>query len=69
MKQKALTNAVNNMDSAYKKFFKEHTGLDFESGKVKLPKLKKAKAKLHRRFWGADKISDSFPGAERQIIY
>ena len=68
----ALTNAVYNMDAAYRKFFKERAGypkfkskhnnhksyttnftngnitVDFERGKVKLPKLKEVKAKLHR---------------------
>ena len=58
----ALKNAIYNMDSAYQKFFKEHTGypkfkskyeihksyttnytngnivVDYESGKIKLPK-------------------------------
>lgn len=72
----ALTNAVYNMDTAYQKFFKEHTGypkfkskhdnhksyttnftngnitVDFENGKVKLPKLKEVNAKLHRDFSG-----------------
>ena len=72
----ALTNAVYNMDSAYQKFFKEHTGypkfkskknhrksyttnltnnnitVSFENGKIKLPKLKWVKAKLHRCFIG-----------------
>lgn len=72
----ALTNAIYNMDSAYQKFFKEHTGypkfkskhdnhksyttnftngnisVDFESGKIKLPRLKQVKAKLHRKFTG-----------------
>ena len=72
----ALTNAVYNMDAAYQKFFKEHTGYpkfkskhdghqsyttnftngnikaDFDRGKVKLPKLKEVKAKLHRNFIG-----------------
>lgn len=72
----ALTNAIYNMDSAYQKFFKEHTGypkfkskhdnhksyttnftngnitVDFENGKIKLPKLKEVKAKLHREFHG-----------------
>lgn len=72
----ALTNAIYNMDSAYQKFFKEHTGypkfkskhdnqksyttndtnenisVDFGNGKVKLPKLKEVKAKLHRDFSG-----------------
>ena len=72
----ALTNAVYNMDAAYQKFFKEHTGypkfkskhdnhksyttnftngniaVDFENGKIKLPKLKEVKAKLHREFHG-----------------
>lgn len=72
----ALTNAIYNMDSAYRKFFKEHAGYpkfkskhgshksfttnftngnimaDFENGKVKLPKLKEVKAKLHRPFSG-----------------
>lgn len=72
----ALTNAIYNMDSAYQKFFKEHTGypkfkskhdnhksyttnytnsnitVDFECGKIKLPKLKEVKAKIHRNFTG-----------------
>ncbi len=72
----ALTNAIYNMDAAYRKFFREHAGypkfksrhdnhksyttnftngniaVDFESGKIKLPKLKKVKAKLHREFTG-----------------
>ena len=72
----ALTNAIYNMDGAYRKFFKEHAGypkfkskhdnhksyttnftnnnisLDFENGKIKLPKLGKIKANLHRRFAG-----------------
>ena len=72
----ALTNAIYNMDSAYQKFFKEHTGypkfkskhdnhksyttnftngniaVDLENGKIKLPKLKEVKAKLHREFHG-----------------
>ena len=72
----ALTNAIYNMDAAYQKFFKEHTGYpkfkskhdghksyttnftngnitaDFDGGKVKLPKLKEVKAKLHRNFIG-----------------
>lgn len=72
----ALTNAIYNMDTACRKFFKEHAGypkfkskhashksyttnftngnitVDFENGKVKLPKLKEVKAKLHRVFRG-----------------
>lgn len=72
----ALTNAVYNMDSAYQKFFKEHSGypkfkskknnhksyttnftngnieIDFNKNKIKLPKLKLVKAKLHRKFEG-----------------
>ena len=64
------------MDSAYKKFFKEHAGypkfkskhdrhksyttnftngnitVDFDRGRIKLPKLKKIKAKIHRNFAG-----------------
>ena len=72
----ALTNAVFHMDSAYQKFFKEHTGfpkfkskrnnkksystsfsnnnieVSFEHGKIKLPKLKWVKAKIHREFTG-----------------
>ena len=72
----ALTNAIYNMDSAYQKFFKEHTGfpkfkskrnnkksystsfnnnnieISFENSKVKLPKLKWVKAKIHREFTG-----------------
>ena len=72
----ALTNAIYNMDSAYKKFFKEHTGypkfkskhdnhksyttnftngniaVDFVRRKIKLPKLKEVKAKVHREFCG-----------------
>ena len=72
----ALTNAIYNMDAAYQKFFKEHTGYpkfkskhdshksyttnftngnitaDFERNKIKLPKLREVKAKLHRNFSG-----------------
>lgn len=72
----ALTNSVYNMDSAYQKFFKEHTGypkfkskrnhyksyitnmtngnieISFDSNKIKLPKLKWVKAKVHREFTG-----------------
>lgn len=72
----ALTNAIYNMDSAYRKFFTEHAGypkfkdkhnnrksyttnfsngnidVDFETGRIKLPKLKQIKAKLHRKFTG-----------------
>ncbi|XCP84754.1 IS200/IS605 family element RNA-guided endonuclease TnpB [Roseburia hominis] len=72
----ALTNAIYNMDSAYQKFFKEHSGypkfkskhdnyksyttnftngnitVNFETGRIKLPKLKEVRAKLHREFRG-----------------
>ena len=72
----ALTNAVYNMDAAYRKFFREHTGypkfkckhdnhksyttnftngniaVDFVHGRIKLPKLKEVKAKVHREFVG-----------------
>lgn len=77
----ALTNAIYDMDSAYQKFFKEHTGypnfkskknhyksyttnnghyerksqlidVSFENDKIKLPKLKWVKAKIHREFEG-----------------
>ena len=72
----ALTNAVYNMDAAYQKFFREHTGypkfkckhdnhksyttnftngniaVDFVHGRIKLPKLKEVKAKVHREFVG-----------------
>ena len=72
----ALTNAVYNMDAAYRKFFKERAGypkfkskhnnhksyttnftngnvsVDFEGNKIKLPKLKEVRAKLHRNFSG-----------------
>ncbi|MEY8519105.1 IS200/IS605 family element RNA-guided endonuclease TnpB [Lachnospiraceae bacterium 29-84] len=72
----ALTNAVYNMDAAFRKFFNGHAGypkfkskhdnhksyttnftngniaVDFEEGKVKLPKLKQVKAKPHREFEG-----------------
>lgn len=85
----ALTNSVYNMDSAYQKFFKEHTGypkfkskhnhyksyttnitgnnieVSFENNKIKLPKLKWVKAKLHRKFIGKIKsatISQSSSG-------
>lgn len=75
----ALDNAVTNMDSAYQKFFKEHSGypkfkskhnhnksyttnrtctnieVSFEYNKIKLPKLKWIKAKVHRRFFGTIK--------------
>lgn len=70
----ALTNAIYNMDSAYQKFFKEHSGypkfkskrsnkksyttnftnnnieVDSMKNKIKLPKLKWVKAKVHREF-------------------
>lgn len=72
----ALTNSVYNMDSAYQKFFKEHSGYpkfkskrdnkksyttnctnnnieaSFKKNKIKLPKLKWVKAKIHRNFIG-----------------
>ena len=72
----ALDNAVINMDSAYQKFFKEHSGypkfkskrnnkksyktnytnknieVSFEKNKIKLPKLKWVKTKVHREFTG-----------------
>ena len=72
----ALTNSVYNMDSAYQKFSKEHTGypkfkskhnhyksyttnftntnieVSFENNKIKIPKLKLVKAKVHREFVG-----------------
>lgn len=72
----SLTNAIYNMDNAYRKFFKEHTGfpkfkskknnyksyttnftnnnieISFDNNKIKLPKLKWIKAKLHREFNG-----------------
>lgn len=72
----ALTNAIYNMDSAYQKFFKEHTGYPkfkskrdhkksystnftnnnievlFKNNKIKLPKLKWTKVKIHREFTG-----------------
>ena len=72
----ALTNSIYNMDSAYQKFFKEHTGcpkfkskknskrnyitnftngnieVSFDNNKIKLPKLKWVKAKVHREFNG-----------------
>ena len=72
----ALDNAIINMDSAYQKFFKEHSGypkfkskrnkkksystnftngnieVSFENNKIKLPKLKWVKAKVHRQFIG-----------------
>ncbi|AEB77208.1 IS200/IS605 family element RNA-guided endonuclease TnpB [Clostridium botulinum] len=72
----ALTNSIYSLDSAYKKFFKEHSGFpkfkskkihnysyttnftnnniqaDFMNNKIKLPKLKWIKCKLHRKFEG-----------------
>lgn len=72
----ALTNAIYNMDNAYQKFFKEHTGypkfkskrsnkksyttnftngnieVNFNKNKIKFPKLKWVKAKIHREFTG-----------------
>ena len=72
----ALDNAIINMDSAYQKFFKEHSGypkfkskrnkkksystnftngnieVSFENNKIKIPKLKWVKAKIHRVFTG-----------------
>ena len=72
----ALENSIFNMDFAYQKFFKEHTGypkfkskhnhyksyitnfsngnieVSFENNKIKLPKLKWVKSKVHREFVG-----------------
>lgn len=72
----ALQNSVYNMDTAYQKFFREHTGfpkfkskrdnkksystnftnnnieVSFENRRIKLPKLKWTKAKIHREFTG-----------------
>ncbi len=76
----ALTNAIYNMDNAFRKYYKEHRGypkfkskkehrqsyttncvyntskptieVSFENNKVKLPKLKWVKAKVHREFEG-----------------
>lgn len=72
----SLTNSIYNMDFAYQKFFKEHTGypkfkskhnhhksyktnyangnieVSFDNNKIKLPKLKWVKAKIHREFIG-----------------
>ena len=72
----ALDNAVINMDSAYRKFFKEHSGypkfkskrnnkksyktnytnknieVSFKKNRIKLPKLKWVKTKVHREFTG-----------------
>ena len=75
----ALTNSIYNMDNAYQKFFKEHTGypkfknkkdnkksyktnctynskptieVSFENNKIKLPKLKWVKSKIHHKFEG-----------------
>lgn len=75
----ALENSIFNMDLAYQKFFKEHTGypkfkskknhyksyktncnysgkptieVSFDNNKIKIPKLKWVKAKVHRKFAG-----------------
>ena len=72
----ALTNSIYDLDNAYKKFFREHTGyprfkskhdsrqsyttnyshdniaVDFERNIVKLPKVGRVKAKIHRTFDG-----------------
>lgn len=72
----ALTNAIYDLDNAFQKFFKEHSGfpkfkskkshkysyttnftnnnieVDFDNNKIKLPKLKLVKCKLHRKFDG-----------------
>ena len=77
----ALTNAVYNMDFAYQKFFREHTGYPkfkskrdnrksyttnatcnnievyFNNNKIKLPKLKYIRAKVHRKFTGKIKTA------------
>ena len=77
----SLTNSIYNMDSAYQKFFKEHTGypkfkskrdnkksyktnfsnnnieVSFEKNRIKLPKLKWVKAKIHREFVGKIKFA------------
>ena len=72
----SLTNSIYNMDNAFQKLFKEHSGypkfkskrnnkksyktnfsnnnieINFENNKIKLPKLKWIKAKIHRSFIG-----------------
>ena len=72
----SLTNSIYNLDYAYQRFFKEHTGypkfkskrdnkksyktnfsnnnieISFKNNKIKLPKLKWVKAKIHREFDG-----------------
>ncbi len=77
----ALDNAVIDMDIAYQKFFKGHSGfprfkskrdsrksyttnftngnieVSFDANKIKLPKLKWVKAKVHREFAGQIKLA------------
>jgi len=72
----ALTNIIYNVDFAFQKFFKDHTGypkfknknntrkcyktnyneknieVSFDKNRIKLPKLKWVKAKIHRKFEG-----------------
>ncbi len=89
----ALTNAIYNMDAAYRKFFREHAGypkfkskhdnhksyttnftngniaVDFKGGKIKLPKLKGVKAKVHREFEGRIKSAtiSQVPGGKYYV--
>lgn len=42
----------NNLKSYTTNFTNGNIVVDFENGKIKLPKLKKVKAKLHRKFYG-----------------
>ena len=73
----ALTNSVYDLDNAYQKMYKEHTGypkfkrkynsyqsyttnytnnnieVDYDNNLIKLPKVKKIKAKVHRKVKGA----------------
>ena len=75
----ALTNSIYDLDNAYKKFFREHTGypkfkskhnshqsyktnyttgniaVNFDENTIKLPKLGRVKAKIHRTFIGTIK--------------
>ena len=89
----SLDNAVINLDSAFQKFFKEHSGypnykskknnhksyktncvrnnieVDFKKNKIKLPKLKWIKIKLHRVFDGKIKsaVISQVPSGEYYI--
>ena len=49
-------------------FTNGNIAVDFEGNRVKLPKLKEVKAKLHRKFYRTDKIGNDITSSEWEIL-